>query len=143
SVVEMVENALKINQAGLVRHGVTVQRELDDSLRVQTDSHKVLQILINLVSNAKYAMSSTERVDRILTVRTEIETNGDEKHVSIIVSDNGEGIAPENLSRIFGYGFTTKRHGHGFGLHSSALAAKEIGGALSVESEGRGKGATF
>jgi signal transduction histidine kinase len=63
--------------------------------------------------------------------------------IEITVTDNGIGIAPENLTRIFSHGFTTKRDGHGFGLHSGALAAKEMGGALSAFSEGAGKGATF
>ena len=53
------------------------------------------------------------------------------------------GIARENLTRIFSHGFTTKKHGHGFGLHSCANAAGEMGGSLSVRSDGPGKGATF
>jgi len=53
------------------------------------------------------------------------------------------GIAPENLARIFSHGFTTKKEGHGFGLHSSANAAAEMGGHLSVMSDGVDQGATF
>jgi signal transduction histidine kinase len=68
--------------------------------------------------------------------------NGD-RRVKIAIADNGIGIAPENLDRIFSHGFTTKKEGHGFGLHSAALAATETGGALSVHSEGAGQGATF
>ena len=64
-------------------------------------------------------------------------------NVSITVRDNGVGIAPENLTRIFGHGFTTKKDGHGFGLHSGALAAKQMNGSLSVYSDGLGKGASF
>jgi signal transduction histidine kinase len=60
-----------------------------------------------------------------------------------VISDNGLGILPENLTRIFSHGFTTKKSGHGFGLHSCANAAKELGGSLTVKSEGLGKGATF
>jgi two-component system NtrC family sensor kinase len=63
--------------------------------------------------------------------------------VQIYATDNGVGIAPENLTRIFAFGFTTKKTGHGFGLHSSALAAKEMGGSLNAFSEGLGRGATF
>jgi two-component system NtrC family sensor kinase len=59
------------------------------------------------------------------------------------VEDNGQGIAPENMTRIFSHGFTTKKSGHGFGLHSAVLAAKEMGGSLTAQSEGSGKGATF
>jgi signal transduction histidine kinase len=63
--------------------------------------------------------------------------------IKVSVSDNGVGIAPENLARIFNHGFTTRKDGHGFGLHSSALAAKELGGMLRAESAGPGQGATF
>jgi signal transduction histidine kinase len=66
-----------------------------------------------------------------------------EGSVAITVRDNGVGIAPENLTRIFGHGFTTKKDGHGFGLHSGALAAKQMNGSLSVHSHGPGQGATF
>ncbi len=63
--------------------------------------------------------------------------------IGISVTDDGTGINKENLSKIFGYGFTTKKGGHGFGLHTSANAAKELGGSLTVFSEGKGTGATF
>jgi signal transduction histidine kinase len=63
--------------------------------------------------------------------------------VLLSVIDTGVGIAQENLERIFNHGFTTRKDGHGFGLHSSALAAKELGGMLHAESAGPGQGATF
>jgi signal transduction histidine kinase len=61
----------------------------------------------------------------------------------IKVADNGNGITPEHLARIFSHGFTTRKDGHGFGLHSCALAAQEMGGSLVVHSAGAGQGATF
>jgi signal transduction histidine kinase len=61
----------------------------------------------------------------------------------IEVIDTGVGIPPENLERIFSHGFTTRKEGHGFGLHSCALAAKDLGGSLHAESAGPGQGATF
>jgi signal transduction histidine kinase len=63
--------------------------------------------------------------------------------IKISVKDNGVGILPENMTRIFSHGFTTRKDGHGFGLHSGALTAKEMGGALIAQSDGRGQGATF
>ncbi|MGH7869199.1 MAG: sensor histidine kinase [Candidatus Dormibacteraceae bacterium] len=103
------------------------------------DKHKVLQILINLIRNAKYACEESTRQEKQITVSV---ANGDGR-VKISVVDNGVGIAPENLTRIFNLGFTTRKDGHGFGLHSSALAARELGGALLVQSDGPGGGATF
>jgi signal transduction histidine kinase len=61
----------------------------------------------------------------------------------ITVADNGEGIAPQNLTRVFSHGFTTRSNGHGFGLHSCVLAAQEMGGRLSAHSDGAGRGAIF
>jgi signal transduction histidine kinase len=106
---------------------------------VNIDKHKILQILVNLIRNAKHACQESERPDRRLTVRLA----GVAGRIKITVADNGVGIPPENLTRIFNHGFTTRKDGHGFGLHSGALAAKEMGGSLAVQSDGAGLGATF
>ncbi|WP_309894748.1 ATP-binding protein [Archangium sp.] len=137
---ELVEDALRINSAGLARHEVKVQKHLAPLPPVLTDKHKMLMVLVNLVSNAKYAMDGVAPAERLLTVKLE-QRAPDRLRVSI--HDNGMGIAPELLTRIFQYGFTTREEGHGFGLHSSALAAQELGGSLHVHSDGPGHGATF
>jgi len=138
SVGELIEDALKINQAGLNRHQVKVIRDYDAEARFITDRHKVLQMLINLISNAKYAVDHRPENREI-----RIGHQAAAETVKISVSDNGVGIDAKDLNRIFSYGFTTKKNGHGFGLHSAALAAKEMGGSIEVHSEGLGKGATF
>jgi PAS domain S-box-containing protein len=140
SAIGLVEDALEMNGAAFDRHGVEVIREFADVPLVRVDKHKVLQVLINVIRNAKYAVSESSRRDKRMVVR--ISVNAD-RRVQIAVADNGIGIAPENLARIFAHGFTTKKDGHGFGLHSAALAATETGGALSVHSGGPGQGATF
>ncbi|PYL00304.1 MAG: hypothetical protein DME19_05630 [Verrucomicrobia bacterium] len=140
NVTDLVEDSLRINAGALTRHDVRVIREFDPRLpEITVEKHKVLQILVNLVRNAKYACEESGRKDRLLTVKV---TNGDDR-VRIAVIDNGVGIPAENLTRIFAHGFTTRRDGHGFGLHSGALAAKEMGGALRVHSDGVGHGASF
>jgi signal transduction histidine kinase len=78
-----------------------------------------------------------------ITLRTEIAVFADEPRLRILVKDDGEGIAPENLVRLFAHGYTTRKNGHGFGLHSCALAAREMAGSITADSDGRGKGATF
>jgi PAS domain S-box-containing protein len=138
--VDLVEMALRMQLTALTRHDVTVNRQFSPVPTVFAEKHKVLQILNNLIRNAKQAMEANLDGKKHLTVR--IAPNG-RGGVSIQVQDNGMGIAPDNLARIFAHGFTTRQGGHGFGLHSSALAAKEMGGALTVHSEGLGKGATF
>ena len=104
------------------------------------DKHKCLQVLLNLISNAKYALDGSQRPDKRLTLR--VGKNGPDR-VQIAVIDNGIGIARENMTRIFAHGFTTRKDGHGFGLHSAALAVQEMGGTLGVQSDGLGRGAAF
>jgi len=136
----LVEDALEMNGAAFQRHRVDVVREVSPVPPVQVDKHKVLQILINLIRNAKYSVSESRNLEKRVVVR--VYAAGEDR-VRIEIADNGIGIAPENLARIFAHGFTTKKDGHGFGLHSSALAAKEIGGSLVAHSDGPGCGATF
>jgi PAS domain S-box-containing protein len=138
-VTDLLEDSLHINAESLARHEVKVVRDYGLLPPICTDKHKAMQILINLVSNAKYACDESGRSDKQVILRA---TNG-EGRVTITVIDNGVGIPPENLTRIFNHGFTTRKGGHGFGLHSSALAAKELGGSLTVHSEGWGLGAVF
>jgi signal transduction histidine kinase len=139
NVVNLVEDSLRMNESALSRHHVELVREFENVPPMNVDKHKILQILVNLVSNAKHACQQTERADKRLTVRV---ANSDGR-IKISVIDNGVGILPENLTRIFHHGFTTRKDGHGFGLHSGALAAKEMGGSLKVQSDGPGQGAAF
>lgn len=139
---DLVEDALRLNLAALDRHQIHVLREYAPLPTIQADKHKALQILINLISNAKYAMEATEPPARQLTLRTRLIEEVPQR-VQIQVIDNGIGISAENLTKIFSHGFTTRKEGHGFGLHSAALAAREIGGSLVAHSDGPGTGATF
>ncbi len=137
---ELVEESLHISSISLSRHGITVVRDFKAVPNIHVTRHKVLQILVNLIRNSKYAMDETGRAQKPMTIV--IEPNGPAL-VRISVRDEGVGIAPENLTKIFGFGFTTRKDGHGFGLHSSANAARELGGHLAGHSEGVGKGAVF
>ena len=138
-VTDLVEDAINMNTGAMSRHQVTVVREFKDVPPIMTEKHKVLQILVNLIRNAKYACDDSGREDKQITLRV---VNGGGS-IKIAVVDNGIGIPAENLTRIFNHGFTTRKEGHGFGLHSGALAAKELGGTLIAASEGHGRGATF
>lgn len=138
-VTELVEDSLRMNASALARHGVEVTRDYQAEPLVNLDKHKVLQILVNLVRNAKYACDESKEPDRRVTVRV-AEADG---RATISVIDNGVGIPAENLTRIFNHGFTTRAEGHGFGLHSGALAAQELRGSLTVHSDGPGQGAAF
>ncbi|MCG8435199.1 MAG: ATP-binding protein, partial [Gammaproteobacteria bacterium] len=134
---ELVDDALKLHLSD--HHHIDVIREFTETPSVMTEKHKVLQILTNLIANAKQALGKNEDRNRKMTLRIQ---KHDPENINIQVSDNGIGITKENLDSVFTYGFTTKRDGHGFGLHASALAAKEMGGSLSCHSDGPGQGAT-
>lgn len=138
-LTDLMEDALSMNANSLNRHDITIIKDFQDVPLVTADKHKVLQILVNLIRNAKHACDDSGRDDKQMTLRI----LGGPEFVRLSVRDNGVGIPPENLARIFSLGFTTKKHGHGFGLHSGVLAAKEMGGALRVHSDGAGRGAAF
>jgi signal transduction histidine kinase len=139
SVSDLVEDALRMHADALARHRVEVVRDYTDVPPVLMEKHKVLQILVNLVNNARDALSEAPPAGRRIIVSVACAHGA----TAVRVIDNGIGIAPENMTRIFAHGFTTKKGGHGFGLHGSVLAAKEMHGRLSVHSDGLGTGATF
>jgi two-component system NtrC family sensor kinase len=140
-VAASVDDALKLNATTFDRHRIEIVRDYAPLPKVQLDKQKLLQILVNLVKNGKDALIENEMAEhRQLTFRTR-QLGVDRLQIQII--DNGVGIKPENLTRIFSHGFTTKKNGHGFGLHSCANAAREMGGGLTAESNGPGQGATF
>ncbi|MBC3362226.1 DAHL domain-containing protein [Pseudomonas sp. SWRI154] len=139
NIANLFEDALRMNSVALSRHHVTVIKDYQDTPVILGDKHRLLLILINLISNAKFAMSHIEPPrEMVLGIRIVEPAT-----LCITVKDCGEGIAPENLTRIFNHGFTTRKNGHGFGLHSCALAAVEMNGRLHVHSDGPGQGAVF
>jgi PAS domain S-box-containing protein len=138
--VDVLEDALQINASGLLRHSVKVVREFADVPPITLDKHKVMQILVNLIHNAKYALDESDSTNRRITIGIGRTVSN---RIKIFVTDNGIGIPKENLTRVFSHGFTTRRNGHGFGLHSGANAAREMGGLLRAQSDGPGLGATF
>ena len=136
---ELVEEALRLEQDALSRHEVGVRREFGELPVLPLDRARLLQILVNLIANARQAMAGVPPSSRLLTVGAELASG----QLRLWVRDQGEGIISEDLSRIFSHGFTTRKGGHGFGLHSCALAARDLGGTLSAQSAGAGRGALF
>lgn len=137
---DLVEDAFRMNSGALTHHHIEVIRDYSKNVPdIMVDRHKVLQILINLIRNATHACDEAGGNDKQMTVRIR-HCHG---MVRISVADNGVGIPPQNMTRIFNHGFTTRKSGHGFGLHSGALAAREMGGSLRAHSDGPGRGACF
>lgn len=140
SLRELIDDALHMVKEKLDRSGIQLSVDISEPNDVVTDRHKILQVLVNLLNNA--ANSVIEAGVREPKVKVETSITVDKK-AKVVVSDNGMGIAQENLTKIFQHGFTTRKEGHGFGLHGSALAVKALDGELKAESEGIGKGAGF
>jgi signal transduction histidine kinase len=139
-ICDLLDDALRMNDGMLARHGVSVVREFAEVPLLMLDRQQLLQIMVNLISNARHAMENMPGALHQITLRVALVA-GNSLRVS--VRDEGEGIPSENLARIFVHGFTTRKTGHGFGLHSCALAARQMGGTLTAHSDGPGLGATF
>jgi NO-binding membrane sensor protein with MHYT domain len=137
-VAELIEHALVVHFTTTTE--VTVRRENRGVGKAMVDRHKLLQILGNLLSNSRHALRDRTQGPRELTVRLRALPPG---FYAIDVEDTGVGIGAEAMKRLFEFGFTTKKEGHGFGLHASAILAKEMGGELTARSEGMNRGACF
>jgi PAS domain S-box-containing protein len=140
SLAALVDDAISFISAGFDRHKIRLERDYEKLPPIAVEKHCVLQIMLNLLRNAKQALKAGDNPDRRIRVRV---FRHDQDSVRLTVQDNGVGIPAENLTRIFSHGFTTRRDGHGFGLHSGANNAQHMGGALWAESEGPNRGATF
>ncbi len=143
SPAEIFEQAIEMDLGSTAVDRVEIVRNFQPIASVAMDKHKVLQILINLLSNAKKAVASNNGQGRRIELTIKTSDTAEGQRLQFEVKDNGVGIDPENLAKIFSHGFTTRAEGHGFGLHSAANAAREMGGNLSVASEGAGRGAVF
>ena len=138
---ELMEQALTINFGALSQHQVSVIRHYDDGPPIKSDKHQILQILVNLIRNAKHAMTDQPNVSHCLSLT--IDRARTPNRILLSVQDTGVGIRPQLLTKIFSQGFSTKQEGQGLGLHSSALAAQSLQGSLQAFSAGEGQGARF
>lgn len=140
-VPEIIDTAFSMCGDIFKNNRIKIKKNYDEQFFLTTDKAKLLQILVNLLQNSRDALTmGGEGRSRLLSLS--VKKSGDD-NVDIIVQDNGIGISQEVLTRIFAFGYTTKKDGHGFGLHSSALAAKDLGGSLTAESDGINQGARF
>jgi len=137
---ELFDEALRISEASLGRNQLKIAREFETVPKIKVAPHKVIQILVNFIRNAKNAMDEAERPGLHLRLHLGLVSGNT---VRFEVCDNGVGIKPEVLPQLFRFGYTTRSQGHGFGLHSTLSAARELGGRVGALSDGPGKGATF
>jgi len=137
-LAEAIQSAVRILAESLGKHRIEVDVECPQTLNLTTDKDKLKQVLVNLIANARDAIMENSQGGTIFISVIEIDGS-----IQLSVRDTGAGILKEDMKNLFAHGFTTKETGHGFGLHSCALAAQVMGGSLSAKSEGRGLGATF
>ena len=136
-IPEIIKTALNMSINTTKNQLIEITQEFETCPLINIDKSKLLQILVNVIQNARDSVlqsSSLIKEIRLLVKKTDINS------IQIIIEDNGVGINPDNLHHIFAFGFTTKKNGHGFGLHSAALSAQEMGGTLLAESQGKGRG---
>ncbi len=138
-ISHVLQNAMNIVEASYKHNHIAVSCDIHDIPPSLIEKSRLIQILVNLLQNSNDALSKLPANNRAVSIKARLIDD----HYAIEVSDNGVGMRPEDLTRIFSYGFTTKSTGHGIGLHTSALSAQDMGGALTATSEGPGKGATF
>lgn len=142
TIESVLNEALKIVDFKMQHDGITLHKSYTKLKPLLIDKIKLLQILVNLLTNAKESLIDSKKLPKLLNVKIKLHERTQEKFV-IEILDNGIGISPENLDLIFLHGFTTKKTKYGFGLHASILAAREMGGEIKVTSKGLGTGALF
>jgi signal transduction histidine kinase len=140
SIEELINDALAINKQIYESADIYIHFQFDSISEVIIDRLKLLQVIVNLIKNSIESLQEMISDNKVITIFIK---KHNEDFFQLGVKDNGIGISAEHLKKIFSSGFTTKKQGNGFGLHSAALAAKEMGGNLNVESDGIGKGACF
>lgn len=140
TISNLLDDAIHLSLGPKNKIQINKKINLDDQIKIFNDKHKILQILVNLIRNSSDSLLAVNSNNKQIEI---IATSISDKVIAISVKDNGAGIQEDNIKKIFNFGFTTKPSGHGFGLHNSALIAKELGGLLKVESDGHNKGATF
>lgn len=139
-LASMIEQSLALEGDVLRDRDIQIERHFADMPPLMLPKNLMLQVLVNLVSNARHAVSAVGvKERRIMLYITQPQPGS----VMIAVQDTGCGISRPNLQRIFTHGFTTRKEGNGFGLHHAALLVEEMGGTLKALSEGEGQGASF
>ena len=138
---DLIESSLNMALTSKNEYGIEIIKKYNECPMIESDKSKLMQILVNLFQNAKDALLLGRQSGCRQIVISLIRDS--DRRLSLVVEDNGSGIASEHLEHVFAFGFTTKRKGHGFGLHGAALTAHELGGELHAFSDGPGLGATF
>ena len=140
NISDLINNCLSFYVTNFKNAKIIVSMNNEPGLEWNGDRSKITQILLNLIMNSEESLIASSSQPKTLKITS---FNNKNDGIQIEVADNGTGIEPDVLNKLFSYGFTTKPFGHGLGLHASAIAANEMGGTLQAFSSGKDKGATF
>ncbi len=135
----IIEDALTMQRESLAQYSISIEKNFKDIQKVSVQKTKLIHILVNLINNAIEAMTEINEENRKLAIMIYSK----EKYAYIKVKDTGMGVLQKNIRKIFSHGYTTKKKGHGFGLHTSANYMTEMKGRMWAESDGEGKGTAF
>ena len=139
SMVEIINEAVACCQANLLQDEIVVRFSFTRDCVIQSDRSLLLQIIINLIGNARNAMIESDCESRLL----QLSLTDQNDMARFAVSDCGCGMTTETLARVFDAHFTTRAAGTGLGLHFSAITIKRLGGKIVAQSDGLGQGSTF
>lgn len=136
----MIDSIIELQLKEIKSSDINITKNYAPLPSLMLDRIKLYQIFVNLLQNAHQSILINKSQNRNISISI---TSNNTANVFVSITDTGMGISPENLKKIFSHGFTTKKDGHGFGLHYCANAANEMGGKMQADSPGEGLGATF
>lgn len=139
SLSGIVESTLSLHSELIDDYNLSIKQNLKATIPVIAQRSKLIHVLVNFIKNAGESMENNRDGNKNLTIKSWEDSH----RVYLSITDNGAGIENKNLDKVFSHKYSTKKKGHGFGLHSSANYMKEVGGNIKVSSEGVGKGTTF
>ena len=137
---DLMDDSLRLSAFSNASCEIEVVKQYADLPELLLDRQRLLQVLVNLIKNAEESMQDSEQTKRRLVLKTWQQQG---QRLFIEVADNGLGIRQSDLLRIFAHGYTTKKYGNGFGLHSCANLLADLGGGIQAISNGPGQGAAF
>lgn len=136
----LIQETILLNHRRIKKGNVTLIKNFQKTPALFSQRSKILQILTNIMLNALDALELSDQTDKKIRIRIYSCKDG---MIRFEIQDNGVGIPEKVQSQIFMHGFTTRKKGHGFGLHNAANLAAELSGFLEMQSEGNGKGCIF
>jgi signal transduction histidine kinase len=139
SMQAIIDEAVGCCEAKLHQDKIAVQFSPGSDCVVESDRSLLLQIVINLIGNARNAMVESNCEEPVLS----ISLSQQDETISLAISDRGCGMSDETLGKVFNAHFTTRAAGTGLGLHFCAITLKRLGGRIKAQSEGLGMGSTF